>query len=202
MTDSQIIDEEFLENINNFLNTGEVANFYTKEDKDSIEEEMFLVLEQNRIIPSKDNMYRHFIDRLRDNFHIILCMSPIGTNLRQRCLKFPSLINCCTLIMFDRWPEIALNSVAANFLEEVSHRDLSATNKKALAKIFPKMYQSCVKAANAYLQEFGRNVYVTPKNFLDCINIYIDYLEDAKKIHDKKVRRLQTGMDNLKETNR
>jgi dynein heavy chain len=45
MTDTQIIDEEFLENINNFLNTGEVTNIYQKEDKDAIEEEMMIVLE-------------------------------------------------------------------------------------------------------------------------------------------------------------
>jgi dynein heavy chain len=59
-----------------------------------------------------------------------------------------------------------------------------------------------VKAANEFLQEYGRNVYVTPKNFLDCIQLYISYLEDTKKSHEKAVRRLQTGMDNLEETNR
>jgi len=52
------------------------------------------------------------------------------------------------------------------------------------------MYQSVVKAANAFLTEFGRNVYVTPKNFLDCIYLYIAYLEDTKKQHEKKIRRL------------
>jgi dynein heavy chain, axonemal len=45
MTDTQIINDEFLENINNFLNTGEVTNIYTKEDKDAIDEEMMVVLE-------------------------------------------------------------------------------------------------------------------------------------------------------------
>jgi dynein heavy chain, axonemal len=135
-------------------------------------------------------MYRHYLNRLRDNFHIMLCMSPIGASLRARCLKFPSLINCCTLVMFDRWPEIALKQVAESFLEEVSQRDLSKAQKVQLAKIFPKMYLSVVKASNAFLQEFGRNVYVTPKNFLDCIQLYISYLEDIKKAHEKKVNRL------------
>jgi dynein heavy chain len=41
MTDTQITDDEFLENINNFLNTGEVTNLYAKEDQDAIDEAMY-----------------------------------------------------------------------------------------------------------------------------------------------------------------
>lgn len=34
MTDTQIMNETFLEDINNILNTGEITNLYTKEDFD------------------------------------------------------------------------------------------------------------------------------------------------------------------------
>ena len=40
MTDSQIIDESFLEDINNVLNTGEVPNLMLTEDKDYICQEL------------------------------------------------------------------------------------------------------------------------------------------------------------------
>jgi dynein heavy chain len=32
--------------------------------------------------------------------------------LRNRCRQFPSIINCCTIDWFDRWPNEALLSVA------------------------------------------------------------------------------------------
>jgi len=36
MTDSQILNETFLEDINNLLNTGEVPNLMLNEDKDRL----------------------------------------------------------------------------------------------------------------------------------------------------------------------
>jgi len=44
--------------------------------------------------------------------HCIIAMSPLGDIFRQRLLKFPSLVNCCTLDWFSEWPEEALLSVA------------------------------------------------------------------------------------------
>lgn len=61
---------------------------------------------------TKDCIYQTFIERVRDYFHVILCMSPVGDSLRIRCRKFPSLVNCCTLDWFDNWPEEALLNVS------------------------------------------------------------------------------------------
>ena len=40
MTDSQILDETFLEDINNLLNTGEIPNLMLPEDKDKMQSEI------------------------------------------------------------------------------------------------------------------------------------------------------------------
>jgi len=32
-----------------------------------------------------DVIYATFIERVRDNVHVVLCMSPIGESLRIRC---------------------------------------------------------------------------------------------------------------------
>ena len=57
---------------------------------------------------------------MRENLHIVLCMSPVGDALRIRCRKFPSLVDCCTLDWFSSWPAEALYSVAGKMLEECS----------------------------------------------------------------------------------
>lgn len=51
-------------------------------------------------------------EKVKNNLHIILCMSPIGDQLRIWCRKFPSLIDCCTLDWFSQWPEEALYQVS------------------------------------------------------------------------------------------
>ena len=46
-------------------------------------------------------MYNFFIDRVRQNLHVVLAMSPIGDAFRNRLRMFPSLINCCTIDWFQ-----------------------------------------------------------------------------------------------------
>ena len=46
-------------------------------------------------------------------------MSPVGEQLRVRCRKFPSLINCCSLDWFPNWPKEALIEVATKFIKNI-----------------------------------------------------------------------------------
>ena len=55
-------------------------------------------------LSSRDGIYNHFIGRVRNNLHIVLCMSPVGDAFRTRCRMFPSLVNCCTIDWFTEWP--------------------------------------------------------------------------------------------------
>jgi hypothetical protein len=39
----------------------------------------------------------YFVDKTRDNLHVVLAFSPIGDPFRERLRQFPSLVNCCTI---------------------------------------------------------------------------------------------------------
>jgi len=84
---------------------------------------------------TKDGLYQTYIERVRDYFHVILCMSPVGDLLRVRCRNFPSLITCCTLDWFDNWPAEALLNVARRLLPG------------NLADMFPSAHRSVETAA-------------------------------------------------------
>ena len=62
MTDSQILYESFLEDINNILNTGEVPNLMLGEDKDYINQEL---PNQMKIEGSTELIQQEFIKRVR-----------------------------------------------------------------------------------------------------------------------------------------
>lgn len=42
-------------------------------------------------------LFNLFVEITRDQLHIVIVMSPIGTNFRNRIRKFPALVNCCTI---------------------------------------------------------------------------------------------------------
>lgn len=58
------------------------------------------------------NMFKCYLDRVKQNIHVVLAMSPLGEIFRNRLRMFPSLVNCCTIDWFTEWPEEALLNVA------------------------------------------------------------------------------------------
>lgn len=96
-TDSQVVDESFVEDINNVLNSGEVPNLFAPDETDRVVADMIPVMKELNLSESRDSCLEKFVDRVRDNLHIVLSMSPVGSALRVRCRAFPSLINCCTI---------------------------------------------------------------------------------------------------------
>ncbi len=104
-TDTQIKDESFLEDINNLLNAGEVPNLFPADEKQEICDKMRgidrLRDKSKQTDGSPVALFNMFVQRCRDQMHIVLAMSPIGESFRNRLRKFPSLVNCCTIDWFQ-----------------------------------------------------------------------------------------------------
>jgi dynein heavy chain len=132
-------------------------------------------------------------------------MSPVGDQLRIRCRKFPSLVNCCTLDWFDNWPEEALISVSDRFLQTVS--DIAPTKaesdelKTKLSKMFTTVHKSVEVISKSFYEEMRRRVYITPKSYLDGIAMYLKSLNEKKLEAKENITRLANGCKKLRDTN-
>jgi len=199
LTDTQIIEESFLEDINNVLNTGEIPNLMAPEDKDKIINGVRPVVIEMKRIDTIEMINQTFIERVRDNLHITLCMSPVGDTLRVRCRMFPSLVNCCTLNWFSRWPEEALLYVSSEFLKKVEVKEEST--RKALAEMCMFIHTSVEEEAETFYNHLRRRVYTTPKSYLDLINLYINSLEVKRHEYITNKNRLANGLKKLNDTN-
>jgi len=101
-----------LEDINNVLNTGEVPNLWGPEDIEEIKSDILPLAKEAGIEETREKLLKFFITTVRENLHIVLAFSPVGPKLRERCRYFPSIINCCSINWFDKWPDQALYEVA------------------------------------------------------------------------------------------
>ena len=117
-TEGQITNERFLVFINDLLSSGEIADLFPVEDIDNIVNAVRSAVKGEGIIDNKDNCWKFFLDRVRKNLHMSLCFSPVGDAFRNRAKKFPALVNSTVIDWFHPWPQDALLSVAAKFLEE------------------------------------------------------------------------------------
>ena len=97
-SDTQIVVETFLEDINNILNSGEVPNLYESDELEKIVGMVRPLAKAAGKLETREAILQHYIYLVRENLHIVLCMSPIGAGFRTRCRMFPSLVNCCTIV--------------------------------------------------------------------------------------------------------
>lgn len=96
-SDTQIVLESFLEDINNVLNSGEVPTLFDQADLEIIFEAMDRLLRAEGKPVSKITLMNRFARRVRQNLHVVLAFSPVGSAFRNRLRMFPSLVNCCTI---------------------------------------------------------------------------------------------------------
>lgn len=199
-SDTQIVKESFLEDINNLLNSGEVPNIMEPQDIDVINTAMNPVCQAEGIMPTKINLFARFVKRCRENLHVVLAFSPIGEAFRTRLRMFPALVNCCTIDWFSEWPEQALRSVASNALEEINFgSDLVLT---AVIDMCVVIHQSVEKASRRYLSVERRYNYVTPTSYLQLLGTFKRVLARKRDEVATAKKRLVVGLDKLESTER
>uniref|UniRef100_A0A8C2TBE9 Dynein axonemal heavy chain 7 n=1 Tax=Coturnix japonica TaxID=93934 RepID=A0A8C2TBE9_COTJA len=195
-TDTQIKRESFLEDVNNLLNAGEVPNLFAIDEKQEICEQMRQLDRQKDRAKQTDGspiaLFNMFIDRCRDQLHIVLAMSPIGDAFRNRLRKFPALVNCCTLDWFQTWPEDALEAVASRFLEDV---EMSEETRSGCIDMCKNFHTSTIVLSDLYRAELQRHNYVTPTSYLELISTFKALLGKNKVMEMK--RRYEVGLEKL-----
>lgn len=197
-TDMQIKQESFLEDVNNMLNSGEVPNLFTNEEKYEICEKMRQIDRQRDKSVQTDGsiaaLFNFFVQIVREQLHIVLCMSPIGAALRNRVRKFPAIVNCCTIDWFQPWPPDALIAVSTRFLSEET---LSDIERSAAIDMCLEFHTSTKDISNDFFLRLKRHNYVTPTSYLELILTFKQLLNEKRTNVMNSKNRYLTGLKQL-----
>ncbi|KAI8825055.1 dynein heavy chain and region D6 of dynein motor-domain-containing protein [Fimicolochytrium jonesii] len=194
--DTQIKEESFIEDVSSLLNAGDVPNLFAADERQNIiDRVMSDAQEQDRAGDgSPTALYNYFIERVKSNLHIVLCMSPIGDAFRARLRQFSSLVNCCTIDWFQAWPDDALQAVARQFLSEM---ELSDSVRLSVVDMCKHFHQSSMALSTKYLSALARHNYVTPTSYLELLYAYKDLLTAKREEISAVKRRYVGGLDKL-----
>lgn len=197
-SDVQIINERMVEDINNILNSGDVANLYAAEDLEAIGSVCRVECQKKKIPPTKLNIFAQYLLRVRKNIHLCVAMSPLGEAFRNRLRNFPSLVNCCTIDWFTNWPAEALQSVGLSILKT---SDLGlGSNELSAVEMFKQIHMSVEKSSVSYYDTLRRRNYVTPTSYLELLSSFGKLIGMKRAEISTKKDRLQIGLDKLSET--
>ena len=193
-TDAHVVEEGFLEFVNNMLTTGMVPALYEQDEKDSLANTVRAECKNAGIIETPDNLWTYYVNKCRNNLHIVLAMSPSGSKLRIRCRNFPGLVSNAVIDWFFSWPADALQKVAEFFLAE---EQLPEENRAAVIGHLVYAHQNVTNSAARFAEELRRFYYVTPKNYLDFISNYRSQLASNGKRVVASTKRLEGGLQKL-----
>ncbi|CAL8330997.1 unnamed protein product [Merluccius merluccius] len=200
-TDTQIVVEEFLEDINNMLNSGEVPNLFEKDELEQVLAAMRPKAKEAGINEgNRDEVFQFFISRVRARLHTVLCMSPVGDAFRSRCRMFPSLVNCCTIDWFVQWPREALLSVSQTFFQS---EDFGGGEElqQSISLMCVEVHASVTDMAERFYGELRRRYYTTPTSYLELIGLYLAMLREKRPQLVAARDRVKNGLTKLLETN-
>uniref|UniRef100_A0A183SIA1 Dynein heavy chain 7, axonemal n=1 Tax=Schistocephalus solidus TaxID=70667 RepID=A0A183SIA1_SCHSO len=199
ITDVQIKEESFLEDVDSMLNTGEVPNLYTPEEKAEVIEMVQSAAEaaskKGAVIDTSPlALYAMFVSRSRTNLHIVIAFSPIGETFRNRLRQFPSLINCCTIDWFMPWPEDALERVARKSLTTIQ---IEEEMRDSAVHIFKYFHTSIMNLSEKFYRQLGRKTYVTPTSYLELISSFQRLITKKQEETMRAKMRYVNGLDKL-----
>eukprot|EP00961_Rhodomonas_salina_P038056 511646-Rhodomonas_salina.1 len=215
VTDSQIVDEGFLEDINCIINSGDVPNLFGQEERDKIVLDLKDLCAAQGLPLGKDEVYNFFVRQVRHHLHVVLSMSPVGDSFRNRCRQFPSLINCCTIDWYLEWPADALVDVAMRTLESVNliqpkasldesadksteKRPMNAQEmRRAVAEACVTIHSQVKVLEERFWDEMRRRFYVSPKSYLELLSLYGSLLEEKTRVLVDRRDTFRSGMSKM-----
>uniref|UniRef100_A0A3Q3RVK4 Dynein axonemal heavy chain 2 n=1 Tax=Mastacembelus armatus TaxID=205130 RepID=A0A3Q3RVK4_9TELE len=198
-SDTQIVDKSFLEDINNILSSGEVPNLYKQDEFVEVCNALSESARKDKVVETPDSLFSYLIERVRNNLHIVLCMSPVGEPFRNRILQYPALVNCTTIDWFCEWPRDALLEVAERYLNGLELGSLEGIHTK-VASIFVTTHQSVAQVCGRMRLELRRHNYVTPTNYLELVSGYKKLLAEKRSELGEQVCKLRNGLFKLNDT--
>ncbi|KAJ8931053.1 hypothetical protein NQ314_016082, partial [Rhamnusium bicolor] len=196
ITEGQIKEENFLQDVDCLLNSGEVPNIYAIDEKQEILDMVRLAAQggNRNLDVSALEVFFFFTKRCKDRLHIILCFSPVGSTFRNRLRLFPALINCCTIDWFEDWPEQALAEVAHAWMEDVN-LDEDVKNYSVVAcKYF---HVEARKSSDEFFRTLNRKTYITSASYLGLIRSFTDLTNKKQTEVMKAKKRYLGGLEKL-----
>jgi dynein heavy chain len=193
-TDSHVKDEGFLELINNMLASGMVPALFNDDERAPLIESVRAEVRERGLAETRENCWNFFVNKCRDNLHIVLAMSPVGDTLRRRCRNFPGLVNNTVIDWYFPWPRSALEAVATHLL---AAQELPQHLVKDIGMHMVNVHLSVGDFSRRFMVELRRPNHVTPKTYLDYIQAYATQLTLARATNRQQYSRLDGGLQKL-----
>ena len=181
---SQILKEEFLSDLDSLINNGEIHGIFNKEEYENIVSQAKAKITSDELKSQINSAFvlSEFFQRVKENLHIFIEMSPSGSNLRERVRTHKSIINCSNVIWVEEWPDSGFKAVA-----EYHFKNLKMSGyKDAIIDIMITMHHDASLLAR------------TPNVFADFIQNFIKASNEITSKLTELQEKFESGIEKIK----
>lgn len=189
-SDSFFVDIEYL------LNLGDIPNLWPIDEKQELLEMVRLKAQGgNRNIDiSADQVFSFFVQRCRQNLHVIISFNSFGSKLRRYIQQYPSLLACCTIDLFTAWPDDALERIATKFLATLELPDNLMASIISACKYF---HATARNEIDLYRSASNNTVYVSSASYLEFVRLCSQLFVKKRKEISSAKSRYESGLNTL-----
>ena len=165
-------------------------------------------------------LYQVFLNRVKDNFHLVLQYSPTGRSFRQKIAKHKELMYLSQIIFMSDLPapehealgrgffklehEKAVNKAIVDGAGAPKLNQYSVTNDKdsqdRVLRCIGKMYLQALEMTKTYAEDQNQILYMTPTMFLRVFNCYKKLLKERQVVVKEISARYEAGLDKIRQT--
>ncbi|XP_078256078.1 dynein axonemal heavy chain 6-like [Rhinoraja longicauda] len=196
LTDSNYLQDAFLEDLNCMVNSGQVPGLFDNEEMNNIFMELKNQEKEINIPDNREALNSFFLQRVQEKLHIALALSAVGSMFRLRCRMNPSLVNCCTIDWYDRWPKEAQLKVANVYFTQMEFEE---ELKEKVAKTCVDIHITVSVALEQLWQHTRKRYYITPSKYMEQIRTFSKLLTSKKKDILNSRNRFANGLQKLSE---
>lgn len=203
ITDAQVKDAQFLDDISNLLQSGEAVRLFDADEIHDICEKMLVIDKQRDKSLQTDGtqkaLYEFFVSLIREQLHIIVCMSPVGKRFHDIIRDYPSFINTCTMDWFHAWPNDGLHAVAQRFLAE-GLEFLTDAQHSAVIEMFTEFFNGAMLLTEEFFTQYHYHIYIPPMTFVESIHIFKEKLLKKKLDGEKLMQKYRISLERVAES--
>ncbi|KAF2359916.1 Dynein heavy chain AAA module D4 [Trinorchestia longiramus] len=196
--DTQLLEDTFTEDLSLMLKSSHIPGLFAAEEQSLIIEKIQAAAKEEgrKVDVSAATLNALFLDRIRSNLHLVVCLSPLSAHYKTTLSTFPALVTCCTVDWYPPWPDSTLQQVGSRLLQELQLPDEKLCVTLAAAIHFHRCTQAL---ARRYRENLGRRVHVTSTSFLHLITTFRRILLQKRTEITTKRDQYVTGLQKLQE---
>ncbi|XP_071959570.1 uncharacterized protein [Antedon mediterranea] len=199
LTEEELLDEDFLVYIGEFVVTGAITHLFTSEEQTSIINSIRTDVTAAGLTYTRDTAWDFFLKTVRNNVRVVLVSSTSGSDFQRRCREYPALTANLNCHWFQHWGREDLVDHATFHLKEF--KVVTSIQRENLAHLLASMHLA-IRQLDGKETNTGQHNHLTNTTFEKFIECFVSMMFERKRHIETEHETVTTALQYINRENK